>query len=139
VAGLGQNLWAKGDGQWRSLHTFDFSRPGVDHFKPISFIDIFATQKPPTSGFLLSPESELLGDVCFFLNMLLFNNAWNLLTLMPFGRVGGVGEFFGRLFYFHSLLCWFTSRHECPTSQRTSIARRTVDHVVANSPVISKS
>src|SRR5687767_6361370 len=37
-------------------------------------------KKPPQSKFLLSQQSEALGDMCFFLNMILFQVFWNMLT-----------------------------------------------------------
>lgn len=69
-------------------------------------------KKPPQSPFLRSPQSETLGDICFFLNMILFQVAWNLLTFAPLGRPGSFLEFAGRLFFlcFIALLIYFPPR-----------------------------
>ena len=40
----------------------------------------------PKSEFLRDPRSEIVGDICIFVNMLLFQLIWNLLTLIPFDR-----------------------------------------------------
>jgi hypothetical protein len=96
-------------------------------------------KKPPKSGFLLSPESEVLGDICFFLNMILFQCVWNLLTLFPFGRVGGIGEFFGRLFFFSflALLIYFPPRMFY-LAEDINRGRTWLTMLLANSPVIFK-
>src|SRR5262249_17537 len=47
-------------------------------------------KKPPTSGFLRSPESEILGDICLFVNMILFQCVWNLITFADLNRVSGI-------------------------------------------------
>ena len=69
-------------------------------------------KKPPQSIFLRSPQSETLGDICLFLNMILFQVAWNLLTFAPLGRPGSFLEFAGRLFFlsFIALLIYFPPR-----------------------------
>lgn len=69
-------------------------------------------KNPPKSKFLRGPQSELLGDICIFLNMILFQVAWNLLTWLPLERVSGVGEFVGRLFFlsFIAMLIYFPPR-----------------------------
>src|SRR5829696_3612167 len=36
-----------------------------------------APKKPPRSEFLRHPESETLGDICIFVNMILFQVIWN--------------------------------------------------------------
>jgi hypothetical protein len=96
-------------------------------------------REPPRSGFLLSPESEMLGDICLFLNMLLFQCGWNLLTLAPFGRVGGVGEFLGRLFFlsFLALLVYFPPRMFY-LAEDINRPRTWATMLLANSPVIFK-
>ena len=97
----------------------------------------FPPKKPPQSAFLLSPESELLGDICIFLNMLLFQCVWNIITLVPFGRVASVSEFLGRLFFlsFLALLVYFPPRMfylaEDMYKKRTWLTM-----FLANSPVI---
>ena len=87
----------------------------------------------------MSPESELLGDICFFLNMLLFQCAWNLLTLVPFGRVAGVFEFLGRLFFlsFLALLVYFPPRMFY-LAEDINRKRTWLTMFLANSPVIFK-
>ena len=141
VAGIGQELVGK---------------KGMDNgavFVPSIFLGLALTifqtyliyryfsppKKPPTSGFLLSPESELLGDVCFFLNMLLFQCVWNLLTLVPFGRVSGVFEFLGRLFFlsFLALLVYFPPRMFY-LAEDINRKRTWLTMFLANSPVIFK-
>jgi hypothetical protein len=98
-----------------------------------------APKKPPTSGFLLSPESELLGDICFFLNMLLFQCAWNLITFTSFGRVTGIVDFLGRLFFlsFVALLIYFPPRMFY-LAEDINRPRTWLTMLLANSPVICK-
>ena len=93
-------------------------------------------KKPPTSGFLLSPESDFIGDVCFFLNMLLFQCAWNLLTL-SWGRVSSFGEFVGRLFVlcFLALMIYFPPRMFY-LAEDINRKRTWLTMLLANSPVI---
>ena len=139
VAGVGQELVGK---------------KGMDNgsiFIPAIFIGLALTilqtyliyryfippKKAPTSGFLLSPESEFLGDACIFLNMLLFQCAWNLLTLSPFGRVSSVFEFLGRLFLlsFLALLVYFPPRMFY-LAEDINKKRTWLTMLLANSPVI---
>ena len=93
--------------------------------------------KPPRWKFLRQPNSDLLGDICLFLNMILFQVAWNLLTFSPLGRVSGFEEFCGRLFFlcFIALLIYFPPRMfylaEDITRRRTWFTM-----LLANSPVI---
>lgn len=95
-------------------------------FLPLIFAGLFLTilqtvliyryfsvpQRPPKSEFLRSPQSELLGDVCIFVNMILFQIAWNLLTFGELGPPSGVAEFLGRIFFlsFIALLIYFPPR-----------------------------
>jgi hypothetical protein len=123
VAALGQELVGK-----KGMDSGAYSFPTI-------FIGLAATifqtyliyryfippKKPPKSEFLRRPESELLGDVCFFFNMLMFQAAWNLLTFADLGRVSGIGEFLGRLFFSRLSRCSFTSLPECFISPKTSI------------------
>ena len=96
-----------------------------------------APKKPPRSHFLRHPESETLGDICIFLNMILFQVAWNMLTFVDLGRPSGALEFFGRLFFlcFIALLIYFPPRMfylaEDINRGRTWLTMR-----LANSPVI---
>ena len=95
-------------------------------FVPLIFFGLFCTiaqtyliyryfsvpQKPPRSEFLRHPESELLGDICIFVNMILFQIIWNTLTFAGLGRPSGPLEFFGRLFFlcFLAMLIYFPPR-----------------------------
>ena len=94
-------------------------------------------KKPPRWDFLRSPQSELLGDVCLFLNMLLFQCAWNLLTFAGLGRVSSVLEFFGRLFVllFLALLIYFPPRMFY-LAEDINKRRTWLTMLLANSPVI---
>jgi hypothetical protein len=96
-------------------------------------------KKPPTSGFLRSPESELFGDICFFLNMLLFQCAWNLITFTDFGRITGIADFLGRLFLlsFLALLIYFPPRMFY-LAEDINRPRTWLTMFIANSPVIFK-
>ncbi|HEV8370357.1 MAG TPA: hypothetical protein VGQ39_20570 [Pyrinomonadaceae bacterium] len=94
-------------------------------------------KKPPRWDFLRTPQSELLGDVCLFLNMLLFQCAWNLLTFAEWGRVSSVFEFFGRLFIlsFLALLVYFPPRMFY-LAEDINKRRTWLTMLLANSPVI---
>lgn len=96
-----------------------------------------APKKPPTSPFLLSPESEFLGDACLFLNMLLFQCAWNLLTMSGFGRVTSTLDFVGRLFFlsFLALLIYFPPRMFY-LAEDINRPRTWLTMLLANSPVL---
>ena len=69
-------------------------------------------KNPPASAFMRAPRSEILGDICIFLNMLLFQLIWNMLLLADLPRPSGVEEFVGRLFVlcFIALLIYFPPR-----------------------------
>jgi hypothetical protein len=69
-------------------------------------------KKAPRSAFLRDPSSEWLGDVCLYVNMILFQIMWNLLTSAPAHRVEGLQDFAGRLFVlgFLALLVYFPPR-----------------------------
>jgi hypothetical protein len=96
-----------------------------------------APKKPPKSAFLRHHESEILGDVCIFTNMVLFQVAWNLMTFTPFGRPSGLLDFAGRLFLlcFLALLIYFPPRmfYLAEDIQR---GRTWFTMLLANSPVI---
>ena len=111
------------------LGTFLFGNQVSDNgaiFVPLIFFGLFCTiaqtyliyryfsvpQKPPRSEFLQHPESELLGDICIFVNMILFQIIWNTLTFAGLGRPSGPLEFFGRLFFlcFLAMLIYFPPR-----------------------------
>jgi len=92
---------------------------------------------PPQSKFLRSPQSEALGDICLFLNMLLFQLAWNLLTFAPLGAPGSLLEFAGRLFFlsFIALLIYFPPRMFY-LAEDINRKRTWLTMLLANSPVI---
>ena len=96
-----------------------------------------APKKPPRSEFLRQPESETLGDICIFLNMILFQVLWNLLTFAPLGRPSGPLEFFGRLFFlcFIALLIYFPPRL-LYLAEDINRPRTWWTMLLANSPVI---
>jgi len=96
-------------------------------------------KKPPRSEFLRQPESEVLGDICIFVNMILFQVMWNTLTFAPFNRPSGPLEFFGRLFFlcFIAMLIYFPPRMFYLVEDIDR--RRTwATMLLANSPVILK-
>lgn len=94
---------------------------------------------PPKSEFLRSPRSELIGDICIFVNMLFFQLIWNLLTLSGLPPITGIFDFAGRLFVlcFIALLIYFPPRMfylaEDIRKRRTWIMI-----FLANAPVIVK-
>lgn len=94
-------------------------------------------QKPPKYDFLRRPESETLGDVCIFVNMILFQIIWNLLNFAGLGGPSSAVEFFGRLFFlcFLALLIYFPPRmfYLVEDSHR---GRTWITMLLANSPVI---
>lgn len=113
----------------------------------IFFLTVFQTlliyryfsppKQPPRWKFLSTPQSALLGDVCLFLNMILFQVFWNMLTFAGLGHPSGVTEFLGRLFLlcFLALLIYFPPRmiYLADDIRR----RRTwLMMLLANSPVI---
>ncbi len=94
-------------------------------------------KQPPRSPFLRHPESEALGDVCIFVNMILFQSAWNLLTFADLGRPSGPVEFIGRLFFlcFIALLIYFPPRLFY-LAEDINRRRTWLTMLLANSPVI---
>ena len=92
---------------------------------------------PPKSEFLRQPESEVLGDVCIFVNMILYQVLWNLLTFAPLGRPSGPGEFIGRLLVlcFIALLIYFPPRMFY-LAEDIHRRRTWITMLLANSPVI---
>ena len=96
-----------------------------------------APKKPPRWEFLRHPESELLGDVCIFVNMILFQVAWNTLTFADLGRPSGPLEFFGRLFFlcFLAMLIYFPPRMFYLVED-INRGRTWATMLLANSPVI---
>jgi hypothetical protein len=141
VAGLGEFLFGR-----RLLNNGAI-------FVPLIFFGLFCTiaqtyliyryfsapKKPPRSAFLRNQESETLGDICIFVNMILFQVIWNTLTFAPFGRPSGVAEFLGRLFIlcFLAMLIYFPPRMFYLVEDIDR--RRTwATMLLANSPVIIK-
>ena len=94
-------------------------------------------KKPPQSPFLRSPQSETLGDVCLFVNMILFQVFWNMLTFAGLGHPSGVVEFLGRLFFlsFIALLIYFPPRMFY-LAEDINRRRTWLTMLLANSPVI---
>jgi hypothetical protein len=94
-------------------------------------------KKPPRSKFLLSPQSETLGDICLFLNMILFQAFWNLLTFADLGHPSSLLEFGGRLFFlsFIALLIYFPPRMFY-LAEDINRPRTWLTMLLANSPVI---
>jgi hypothetical protein len=139
IAGLGQFLFGR-----RAINSAAF-------FVPTIFLGLSATilqtyliyryfsppKKPPKSEFLRHPESEMLGDVCIFVNMILYQVLWNLLTFAPLGRPSGPGEFIGRLLVlcFIALLIYFPPRMFY-LAEDIHRRRTWLTMLLANSPVI---
>ena len=94
-------------------------------------------KKPPQSKFLRSPQSEDLGDVCLFLNMILFQVFWNMLTFADLGHPSSMLEFGGRLFFlsFIALLIYFPPRMFY-LAEDIKRPRTWLTMLIANSPVI---
>lgn len=134
--------------------TFLFGNKVSDNgaiFVPLIFFGLFCTiaqtyliyryfsvpQKPPSSEFLRHPESELLGDICIFVNMILFQIIWNTLTFAGLGRPSGPLEFFGRLFFlcFLAMLIYFPPRMFYLVED-INRGRTWAMMLLANSPVI---
>ena len=96
-----------------------------------------APKKPPRSEFLKDPRSETLGDLCIFVNMMLFQVFWNMLTFAGIGSPSGVLEFGGRLFFlcFIALLIYFPPRMFY-LAEDIHRPRTWLTMLLANSPVI---
>jgi len=137
-----------------SLGDFFFGRRGLENgaiFVPMIFAILILTivqtfliyryfsppKKPPKWDLLRTPQSEILGDICLFLNMILFQVFWNLLTFADLGRPSGVVEFLGRLFFlcFIALLIYFPPRMFY-LAEDIHRRRTWLTMLLANSPVI---
>jgi hypothetical protein len=137
-----------------SLGDFLFGRRGMDSgaiFVPTIFAILILTivqtyliyryftppKKPPKWDLLRTPQSETLGDICLFLNMILFQVFWNMLTFADLGHPSGVVEFFGRLFFlcFIALLIYFPPRMFY-LAEDIHRRRTWLTMLLANSPVI---
>lgn len=139
IAGAGQFLFGKQFGQSGAI------------FVPTILLGLIATivqtyiiyryfsapKKPPRYEFLRQPESETLGDVCIFLNMILFQVVWNFMAFADLGRPSGPTEFFGRLFFlcFVALLIYFPPRLFY-LAEDIERPRTWLTMLLANSPVI---
>ena len=137
-----------------SLGEFAFGRRSLDRgavFVPLIFGGLILTivqtfliyryfsppKKPPRSEFLRSPQSETLGDICLFLNMILFQVFWNMLTFVDLGHPSSLLEFGGRLFFlsFIALLIYFPPRMFY-LAEDINRPRTWLTMLLANSPVI---
>jgi hypothetical protein len=70
-------------------------------------------KKAPSARFLRGPASEQAGDLCIFVNMILFQVFWNLaVSQFPFGGAASAGEFAFNFFIliFLALLIYFPPR-----------------------------
>ena len=69
-------------------------------------------RSPPKSAFLRGSASEVVGDACLFLNMLLFQLIWNLFSFAGLGAPSGVVDAVARLLMlsFLGLLLYFPPR-----------------------------
>jgi hypothetical protein len=94
-------------------------------------------KNPPKAKFLREPQSEALGDICLFLNMILFQVFWNMLTFADLGHPSSVLEFGGRLFFlcFIALLIYFPPRMFY-LAEDINRPRTWLTMLLANSPVI---
>lgn len=94
-------------------------------------------KNPPKAKFLREPQSEALGDICLFVNMILFQVFWNLLTFADLGHPSSVLEFSARLFFlcFIALLIYFPPRMFY-LAEDINRGRTWLTMLLANSPVI---
>jgi len=96
--------------------------------------------KPPRWKFLMTEESETLGDICLFLNMILFQIFWNMLTFGEMEQPREFAEFCGRLFIlcFLALLIYFPPRMFY-LAEDIHRRRTWLTMLLANSPVIIRA
>jgi hypothetical protein len=94
-------------------------------------------KNPPKAKFLREPQSEILGDICLFLNMILFQVFWNMLTFADLGHPSSLLEFGGRLFFlsFIAMLIYFPPRMFY-LAEDINRPRTWLTMLLANSPVI---
>lgn len=94
-------------------------------------------KNPPKAKFLREPQSEALGDICLFVNMILFQVFWNMLTFAGLGHPSSLLEFGGRLFFlsFLALLIYFPPRMFY-LAEDINRPRTWLTMLLANSPVI---
>jgi hypothetical protein len=96
-------------------------------------------KQPPASAFMRGPWSERIGDAALFLNMMLFQFIWNLLSFAGLGSPSGVVEFVARLLIlcFLALLLYFPPRMFY-LAEDAGKARTWLMIFLANAPVIAR-
>ena len=94
-------------------------------------------KEPPTSKFLLSPASDLVGDICIFTNMIFMQIVWNTLSDFDLPHPADITEFVGRFFVlcFIALLIYFPPRM-LYLAEDIDKRRTWLIMLLANSPVI---
>lgn len=94
-------------------------------------------KEAPRSEFLRSPSSELLGDICIFVNMLNFQVIWNLLALSGLPHPTGIFDVLARIFVlcFIALLLYFPPRMFY-LAEDIDKTRTWVTILIANAPII---
>ncbi|MEP7326116.1 MAG: hypothetical protein ABI836_09230 [Gemmatimonadota bacterium] len=107
------------------LHTFLVYR----YFSP--------PRHPPKSAFLRGPASEIIGDACLFVNMLLFQLIWNLLSFAGLAPPSGAVDAVARLVIlgFLALLLYFPPRMFY-LAEDAGRGRTWLMILLANAPVI---
>jgi len=139
ITGLGEQLFGKNLlNNGPVFITSIFIGLGVTIVQTFLIYRYFSPPKnPPKQEFLREPQSETLGDICIFLNMIFFQVAWNLLTFAPLGRVSSFIDFAGRLFFlsFVALLIYFPPRIFY-LAEDINRPRTWLTMLLANSPVI---
>ncbi len=139
ITGLGEQLFGKNLlNNGPVFITSIFIGLGVTIVQTFLIYQYFSPPKnPPKQEFLRQPQSETLGDICIFLNMIFFQVAWNLLTFAPLGRVSSFTDFAGRLFFlsFVALLIYFPPRIFY-LAEDINRPRTWLTMLLANSPVI---
>ncbi len=139
ITGLGEQLFGKNLlNNGPVFITSIFIGLGVTIVQTFLIYQYFSPPKnPPKQEFLRQPQSETLGDICIFLNMIFFQVAWNLLTFAPLGRVSSFIDFAGRLFFlsFVALLIYFPPRIFY-LAEDINRPRTWLTMLLANSPVI---
>lgn len=106
-------------------------------FQTILVYRYFSPPKTEPNEFFRSRLSENLGDLCLFLNMILFQVLWSLVAIIPFNRVSGISDFAGRIFFlsFIALLIYFPPRIFY-LAEDLKRPRAWLTILLANSPVI---
>lgn len=134
-------------------YLFEGKEPSGNVFVPMVFAGLIFTivqtwlvyrffsapKREARSAFFRSPWSEQLGDLCIFVNMILFQVMWNIFAMVDLGRVSGVTDFLGRLFLltFIALLIYFPPRiFFLAEDMRRPLTWLTM--LLANSPVIAR-